>query len=268
VQAGVVEEGTEARIEGEETRASRAHKMLALLRKHLDDQRSLTTVMWGYENNLKEAQKDIATFEARMEEQDGVLKGARGASRAHLGTMQDLKAKLASEEAELVLLEQAKKALSVKGIRAYVIDAILPVVNSKLKHYARRLTSGEMDIEMTSTTTGSSGKVTNKLDTKIHKEGRSVSYSSLSAGERKRVDICALLALLDVLIVNGKASGLLVLDELFDALDSAGIEAAVALIHELPHDNIFVVSHNSELKSLFNYVITVEKEENGSRIVL
>jgi len=268
VQAGVVEEGTEARIKEEETKAQRAHKMLELLRKNLDDHRSLTTVMRGYENNLKEAQMDIATYEARVEEQNDVLKEARASSRTHLGTMQDLKAKLVDEEAELVLLEQAKKALSVKGIRAYVIDAILPVVNSKLKHYARRLTSGEMDIEMTSTTTGSSGKVTNKLDTKVHKDGRSVSYSSLSAGERKRVDICALLALLDVLIVNGKASGLLVLDELFDALDSAGIEAAVALIHELPHDNIFVVSHNSELKSLFNYVITIEKEDDGSRIVL
>jgi DNA repair exonuclease SbcCD ATPase subunit len=57
-------------------------------------------------------------------------------------------------------------------------------------------------------------------------------------------------------------------DEPFDGLDELGIEAAVELLTKMADQagSIFVITHNNELKSLFDNVITMKKKNGVSYV--
>jgi len=97
------------------------------------------------------------------------------------------------------------------------------------------------------------------------------SYLANSGGERRRIDVAVLCALQDLVRSRkGNDTNVLFLDEIFDTLDGAGIEAVVYLLSNFIHsaeDSIFVISHSSELKPYFDRVITLVKENKVTRLV-
>jgi DNA repair exonuclease SbcCD ATPase subunit len=71
-----------------------------------------------------------------------------------------------------------------------------------------------------------------------------------------------------VLSQTGATTNLIAYDEVFDGLDNAGIDCLISLlkqrIKEVP--TILVVSHNDELKSMFENIIMVRKQKGISII--
>ena len=57
-------------------------------------------------------------------------------------------------------------------------------------------------------------------------------------------------------------------DEIFDGLDEVGIQRVMLLLKERVKNvsSVFVISHNQELKELFENVVTVDKEGGLSTI--
>lgn len=108
------------------------------------------------------------------------------------------------------------------------------------------------------------------IDLLITRKGRVIEYKSLSGGEKRRLDIVIILAFQRFLIeASGVTTNLVVLDEIFDALDSRGVESVVNCIDTLFPDThaVYVISHNSELKSQFDSIVKVEKRGGMSRLV-
>lgn len=94
-----------------------------------------------------------------------------------------------------------------------------------------------------------------------------VNYKSLSGGERRRLDICMILATQRFLIESaGVSTNLLVFDEIFDSLDAKGIESVLNCIDSLFPDSTcqYIISHNDSLKFMFNNILKVIKENNIS----
>lgn len=91
------------------------------------------------------------------------------------------------------------------------------------------------------------------------------SYEMLSGGERQRVDVVIQLSLRKLISIStGITSNILVLDEIFDNLDSRGIEGLINLINSYDEvGSVFVVSHHSEIPVPYDKMITVVKGYDG-----
>jgi DNA repair exonuclease SbcCD ATPase subunit len=76
--------------------------------------------------------------------------------------------------------------------------------------------------------------------------GPTDSYAKLSSGQKRRVDICLCLAMSELSASVGAVprNAPLVIDEAFDTLDNAGVEAMINLACELSKERqVFLVSH-------------------------
>ena len=67
---------------------------------------------------------------------------------------------------------------------------------------------------------------------------------------------------------NSTNTNLLILDEIFDSsLDSAGTDEFLKILSTLTNENIFLVSHKSDLNvDKFDYLIRFEKIQNFTRM--
>lgn len=90
-------------------------------------------------------------------------------------------------------------------------------------------------------------------------------YSSLSTGERQKVDLIVQFALRDMLCKYlDFDSNILVCDELFDGLDSIGCNKVVDLIANLTNiTSIYIVSHRQDLSLPVDRNLTIVKDARG-----
>lgn len=140
------------------------------------------------------------------------------------------------------LLQSMKAIFGPTGVPAYITGAAITKVTEYANMFLGRLGTG-LSIDLTSTTTLSSGESRNKIDIVVRGAGGG-SYDRCSGGQRRRIDVAILLGL------NLLASSLLgpgstlFLDEVFDTLDADGIEAFASVLQELAEERcILLISH-------------------------
>jgi DNA repair exonuclease SbcCD ATPase subunit len=94
-------------------------------------------------------------------------------------------------------------------------------------------------------------------------------YSTMSQGERRRVDVAIAISLMQIMSAQHSCN-ILFLDELLDKLDPVGIEAVIDLLKTKCRDmsTVFLVSHNSESKNFLDEenVLTIVKQ-NGVSVI-
>lgn len=157
-----------------------------------------------------------------------------------------------------------------KGVKSLLLDQVAPFITERTNEYLEYLTNGSASLDFETQTTLKSGEKRDKINLSLVYKNAANSYIGASGGESRRLDISLLCALSDL---NARRAGnpihLRLLDEPFDNLDSLGCEQVVALLKEkiLPKsDTVLVMSHNDDLKSLFDQRIMVIKENGISRI--
>lgn len=162
-------------------------------------------------------------------------------------------------------------AFSNKGLKADIIDSIIPYLNQRVGEYARILTDGELSLSFSSYKRIKSGALRRKLDVSVSKQRGGASYSQISAGEKRRADFCQCLALRDVIASRGGSYRfpILFLDECFESLDDAGVDRILALLEELHKSSptILVATHLPDIKHMFANRITVQNDKGVARIL-
>lgn len=107
------------------------------------------------------------------------------------------------------------------------------------------------------------------VDLSLERDGDSVAFRSLSGGEEKRVVIATILAWQRFLLtLSGTRTNLVVLDEIFDGLDEAGVQSVLDTLEALyPKDMaVYIISHNKTLMHAFDSIIQVSKKNGVSRV--
>ena len=128
--------------------------------------------------------------------------------------------------------------LKDSGIKAQVIKEYIPVINKQINYYLSILdffVSFELNENFDETIKQ------NYCDPR--------SYSSLSQGEKQRVDLSMLFTWRDVArMKNSIDTNLLILDETFDSsLDNDGIENLMKILETVSDKtNVFIISHKGE----------------------
>ena len=141
-----------------------------------------------------------------------------------------------------------------RDFRGYLLQDIIKYINRKAKEYCKEVFDTEF------------------IEFKL--EGNNISilyndkqYESLSGGEKQKIDIIIQFSLRDLLCdYFGFSTNILVLDEIFDNLDSIGCKKIIDLISNKFYDinSVYVITHHGEeLNIPYDHQILVVKNDQG-----
>lgn len=141
-----------------------------------------------------------------------------------------------------------------RDFRGYLLSGVIGYIDSKAKEYSNEVFGND-----------AVGFLLNGNNISIQYHGRE--YEMLSGGEKQKIDLIVQFSIRDMLCeyLNFDSS-LLVLDEIFDNLDSIGCDHVIDMIsHKLTNVNsIYVISHHAdELNIPVDRYLTVVKDNNG-----
>lgn len=169
---------------------------------------------------------------------------------------QELESKLVSSDTRIKHINYLVKLLtdSKSFIRKNIIHRYVPFLNKQINKYCEKLQSPHVC------------EIQSDLTVVIEYMNTNVSYHSLSAGERLRLNVASSFALRDLLGMIGVKSDFLMVDELFDsALDTHGKREIFKTIKE-NYGSIMLISHTSEFDDKCDKRMTVVKDNGFSRI--
>ena len=146
-----------------------------------------------------------------------------------------------------------------RDFRGYLLSNIIQFIDTKAKEYSEDIfETTNLDITLEG----------NNIE--IRYNGKP--YGSLSGGERQKVDIIVQLSIRDMLSkFMGYSCNILVLDEIFDNLDSYGCDKVINMFAKKLKDvrSIFIISHHADSLSIpYDKEIVVVKNEMGYSEIL
>jgi DNA repair exonuclease SbcCD ATPase subunit len=159
-------------------------------------------------------------------------------------------------------LDIVKYVVSEEGVKSYIVNKLLELLNSKLFFYIKKLDSNSVCI------------FNEYFEEKILNEQNKVcSYFNFSGAERKSIDLACLFTFSDIRRVQGGVSyNIAIYDELFDSsFDEKGIELITDILKErveMFNECAIVISHRKEsVKAVTGEVIYLEKSKGITRRV-
>lgn len=219
-----------------------------------------------HENTVTSIKEQLDTFnkltkpKSRTKEKNKVKKELEYLRTTQEKTQKDV------EEYDLVI----KDVYSNKGVRSQVLDLVTPFLNERANYYLETLSGADISINFSTQKENKDGTLADNFDLQITNSSGGGTYKSNSAGERKRVDLSIALAIQDLIFSKSNlATNLAVYDECFDGLDSVGCENVIQILKDKQKEigTIFVITHNENLKSLFENVVTLEKVDGVTKLV-
>jgi DNA repair exonuclease SbcCD ATPase subunit len=195
------------------------------------------------------------------------LEGLQDRHKTLVDESNRLEEKLIEDKYRLEVLEAVAETYSPKGVRYHILEEATPTLTNRTNHYLRQLTDGSMRAAWSTVTKLKSGEYREKFSIDVTGKGFS-SYGSLSGGEQRKVRLACFFALQDLIASRAtKSIGLWCGDEIDHALDSAGLERLMSLLHEKTKTKptILVISHN-ELRQWIPNFTTVVKTDGISKI--
>jgi len=218
-----------------------------------DKAKDIQSRLTSYENRRKTIEDRTFDFDIAKAKED--LKNKKQ-------QFSDIQARVAQEEQDLNYRNIVVKALSDTGIKSYVFEEMIPILNYNINEY---LTLFELPIVI---------KFDKFMEENIKVVNiglENVSYYCFSEGEKKRIDMSILLSF--IAIKKSLATwncNLLVIDELFDSsIDEVGLEKLIESMNNMIDDEnnlgIYIISHRlkKEYFSQFESLIEIQKKGNG-----
>lgn len=176
--------------------------------------------------------------------------------------LKDTENKVESFRKDLSKLDIVKYVVSEEGVKSFIVNKLLELLNNKLLTYLRKLDSNSICI------------FNEYFEEEITNEKNKIcSYFNFSGAERKSIDLACLFTFSDMRRMQGGVKyNLAIYDELFDSsFDEKGIELVTQILQERTEELdecSIVISHRKEsIKAVTGEVIYIEKENGISRRV-
>lgn len=154
---------------------------------------------------------------------------------------------------ELLAINKKFQTVAGRDFRGYLISGILEYISKKTMEYSMVLYNNpSVSIQI------------DKNNVNICYNNRL--YEDLSGGEKQKVDIIVQLAIRDMMCKYvGMSTNIIVLDEIFDNLDSSGCDKILDLISNTLRDvsSTYVITHHSDINIPYDSIITVCKQSDG-----
>lgn len=241
--------------------------------------REILAEKWKLHSTIVE---EIGIMNLAIQQMDSSIKAIETSYESCLKNVQSLVNDVKKFEKSIETLKEDKKkaiktkdlaefwieGFGTKGIKSFIFESALPFLTERANKYSTYLTGGTVVIDILPTTmVKSTGASKEKLFIQAkNKLGANV-YDGNSDGERRRIDICVLLSLQDLISTRAtKVWNTLIFDEVMDALDKTGTEHVIDLFRTFSGKSIYIISHSAELKHHFDTSIVIKKENGVSSI--
>jgi DNA repair exonuclease SbcCD ATPase subunit len=166
---------------------------------------------------------------------------------------------------KLKLANELMEILGNGGIKSYIFDAITPELNKYANDYLSVIDE-LISVEITTVSKTKAGDLREKFEVKVDNRIGGGSFKLNSGGEKQKVNLAIALAFNRVMRSMSADVPLLVLDEPFEALDADSSERVTELLGSLDAKNIYLVTHNQEVKDLVSQRLVVEKRDKVAHI--
>ena len=148
--------------------------------------------------------------------------------------------------------------IATRDFRGFLLSEVIKFINQKAKEYCKEIFDTE-EIEF-------------RLDgNNIFIGYCGKQYENLSGGEKQKIDLIIQFSIRDMLTrYLDFSSNILVLDEIFDNLDSIGCQKVLNLISNKLTDisSIYIITHHSDIDIPADNELIILKDENGiSKVV-
>jgi DNA repair exonuclease SbcCD ATPase subunit len=206
-----------------------------------------------YNKNIREFASQIRTFQAKKIEVENQT----------FPNVESLETELSEKEKELIKanvmlsgLIESEKILSDGGVRSYIIAKFLPIFNATMKKYLDMMEANFSFIFDQEFNDVSDDRFRN-----------SMSYGSLSTGQRARVNFAITFALIDfVEKKNNIKTNFIVIDEGLDGLDAEGRADIFNILKNNVKKKLIVISHDNSIIDLFEKKLKVDLSGSFSKI--
>lgn len=172
-----------------------------------------------------------------------------------------LRKELETCEVRLDLIKTWQGILGSKGYRVARIKKFISSLNVLMVKYAQMVSGGRIKCNFFITDAG-------EIDFTITDEAKEMAYELWSGGEKARIKLVCLFAVLELLESMGSLSyNVLALDEIFSALDTDGKEGLFNVLAYLKGQNkaIYTIAHEDlALDLAYDYKVQARKFEDGT----
>lgn len=155
-------------------------------------------------------------------------------------------------------------AFGDNGIRKFIIDGIIPALNSRVAYWLQYLIDNKISMVFN-----------NQLEETIERNpsnGDPFIYYAMSGGERRRLNLAVSQAFAHIMTLSsGTCPSLVFLDEVTSNIDPNGVEGIYNMIFELAKDRqVFVTTHDQHLQEMLNGCesIALHKRDGFTTIVV
>lgn len=177
-------------------------------------------------------------------------------------TLETVEILMGSLEKELPYYDFWSIAFGDTGIRKFVIEGIMPALNSKIAYWLQFLIDGKIKLEFNS-----------ELEETIERnpsDGDPFVYYGMSGGEKRRLNLAVSQAFAHVMMLNsGACPSVVFLDEVTTNIDQLGVVGVYNMIAELSKDRqVFVTTHDQNLLEMLDgcELISLEKRKGFTRL--
>lgn len=244
----------------------------SLIEKNSSRQRVLDEERISVQNSMKKSEEKVESIKLLMNDISKELSGLRELKDKILKVVdtEPIKRKLNENKVKMVdigdemrrIEKNMKKAkdlydtanhctsLITRQFRNYLLKNTIEFMNNRLSKYSDMLFSNESDV------------------IKLIQDGSNLDiflgeapYNSLSGGEKRKVDIALILTQKDLALnISGLNCNILILDEIFEALDDEAIMTVTEMLMSVSSDidSMFVISHK-DTDIGYDGMITVTK---------
>jgi DNA repair exonuclease SbcCD ATPase subunit len=169
--------------------------------------------------------------------------------------LNDLDQTIIQKKQQIQMLDVVKYIISEEGVKSYIVNKLLELLNSRLLYYLKKLDSNAICYF-------------NEFfeEEIVNDKNKICSYFNFSGAERKSVDLACLFTFSDLRRMQGGVQyNIVFYDELLDSsFDEKGIELIVDILKERAEkydECIYIISHRSEsIKAVTGEVVYLEKQ--------
>jgi exonuclease SbcC len=173
----------------------------------------------------------------------------------------DIQKHLKDLRTEQEVLHHWEAALGQKGFRLKAIQEFLGLLNTRMQVYSTYLSESRITCRFYLTED-------DKIDYQIQDSDKEAAFRLWSEGEKSRIKLACLFAVIDLLeTIGGVQVNLLFLDEIFGTLDEQGRDGLFNLLADLRNQgkSVFTIAHTPVANpALFDSVVEARKEHGVS----
>lgn len=220
------------------------------------------------EKDLRQNLEEMKRIKSAPNPEDEVIEKYRKKLATVEETIEELEKNVDRANEKVQIAESVVKVFGPAGVRAHILDSVTPFLNARTSDYLSTLTDENITAVWSTISRTAKGELREKFVIDVNSKVGAANFKGLSGGEKRKVRLACSMALQD--LVSSRATKpieLYIADEIDHALDEAGLERLMSILHEKATDKgtALVISHNS-LSDWIRTQVTVVKENGYSHL--